>query len=52
MQNQDNEGFVYAILSQLNPQKWRVRKLEEIDDIGYYSKDNLLQSYLQEMILN
>jgi hypothetical protein len=43
MLNQDNKGFVYPILSELNPQKWRRKTFEEKDDIGYYSKHKLLQ---------
>jgi hypothetical protein len=46
MHNQDNIWFIYIILSQLNPQKWKERKLEEKDDIGYFSKDKLLQDYV------
>jgi hypothetical protein len=52
MHNQDNKGFVYTILTQLNSQKWGERKLEEKDDISHYSKDKLLQGYVNEMINN
>jgi hypothetical protein len=44
------KGFIYLILSQLNLQKWRWNKLEEKDDIGYYSKDKELYYNVLDMI--
>jgi hypothetical protein len=48
MHNYNYKGFIYVILNQLNPQKWGERKIEEKDDMGYYSKDKLLQGYVQK----
>jgi hypothetical protein len=38
MCNNDNKRFVYATLSQLNPEKWGGEKLEEKDDERYILK--------------
>jgi hypothetical protein len=37
--NLDYKGFVYAILSQLNPEKWGGKKLEEKDGTMHYRYD-------------
>jgi hypothetical protein len=50
MHNYDQREFVYAILSQLNQQKWGGNKLEEKDDKIHYRKDEELQVYAKDMI--
>jgi hypothetical protein len=51
MHNLDNKGFVYAVLSQLNPEKWGGNKLEEKEDEPmYYRNDEELKVYANDMI--
>jgi hypothetical protein len=48
--NLDETGFVYGVLSQLNPEKWERKKLEEKDDPMYYCNNKKLQANVNDTI--
>jgi hypothetical protein len=50
MHSLDERGFEYAILSQLNREKWGGKKLEEKDDVIHYHNNLELQAYAKDMI--
>jgi hypothetical protein len=50
MHNLDEKGFLYAMLSQLNPEKWGGNKLEVKDDVMHYRNDHELHVYTKYMI--